>query len=119
MAMALVRFIMKSLKCCIMGNVIAFELKRACVTINQINLGGYQTKLLNDGWTVVTKDGRLSAQWEHTIAVTSSGYEILTLRSEEMHETNKSSWYCNHAQQKFWTFSIFISQKVIKIRTQY
>ena len=49
-----------------------------------INLGGYQTKLLSDGWTVVTKDGRLSAQWEHTIAVTSSGHKILTLRSEEM-----------------------------------
>jgi len=62
------------------------ELKEGmCFTIEpMINLGGYQTKLLNDGWTVVTKDGRLSAQWEHTIAVTSSGYEILTLRSEEM-----------------------------------
>lgn len=62
------------------------ELKEGmCFTIEpMINLGGYQTKLLNDGWTVVTKDGRLSAQWEHTIAVTSTGYEILTLRSEEM-----------------------------------
>ena len=62
------------------------ELKEGmCFTIEpMINLGGYQTKLLNDGWTVVTKDGRLSAQWEHTIAVTCSGYEILTLRSEEM-----------------------------------
>ena len=62
------------------------ELKEGmCFTIEpMINLGGYQTKLLNDGWTVVTKDGRLSAQWEHTIAVTSSGFEILTLRSEEM-----------------------------------
>jgi len=56
-----------------------------CFTIEpMINLGDYQTKLLKDGWTVVTKDGRLSAQWEHTIAVTSSGFEILTLRSEEM-----------------------------------
>jgi methionyl aminopeptidase len=62
------------------------ELKEGmCFTIEpMINLGGYQTRLLNDGWTVVTKDGRLSAQWEHTIAVTSSGYEILTLRSEEV-----------------------------------
>jgi methionyl aminopeptidase len=62
------------------------ELKEGmCFTIEpMINLGGYQTRLLNDGWTVVTKDGRLSAQWEHTIAVTSTGYEILTLRSEEM-----------------------------------
>ena len=41
------------------------ELKEGmCFTIEpMINLGGYQTKLLNDGWTVVTKDGRLSAQW--------------------------------------------------------
>ena len=44
-----------------------------------INLGTYQSKVLNDGWTVVTKDGKLSAQWEHTVAVTKDGYEILTL----------------------------------------
>ena len=37
----------------------------------------------NDGWTVTTKDRRLSAQWEHTLAVTSAGCEILTLRSDE------------------------------------
>ena len=36
-----------------------------------------------DGWTVETIDGRLSAQWEHTILVTSKGYEILTKRSDE------------------------------------
>ena len=35
-----------------------------------INIGGYKTKLLDDGWTVKTKDGTLSAQWEHTILVT-------------------------------------------------
>ncbi len=51
-----------------------------CFTIEpMINLGTYHTKILNDGWTVVTKDGKLSAQWEHTVAVTSSGHEILTL----------------------------------------
>ena len=44
-----------------------------------INLGTYHSKVLNDGWTVVTKDGKLSAQWEHTVAVTGGGYEILTL----------------------------------------
>ena len=44
-----------------------------------INLGTYHSKVLNDGWTVVTKDGKLSAQWEHTVAVTKTGYEILTL----------------------------------------
>jgi len=48
-----------------------------------INAGKYKTKLLNDGWTVVTQDHSLSAQWEHTILVTSNGYEILTLRDEE------------------------------------
>ena len=48
-----------------------------------INAGKRQTKLKNDGWTVETKDGRLSAQWEHTLAVTSSGVEVLTARKEE------------------------------------
>ena len=48
-----------------------------------INLGSHKTKLLKDGWTVVTEDGKLSAQWEHTIAITEQGYEILTLRQEE------------------------------------
>ena len=55
-----------------------------CFTIEpMINLGSYHSKLLDDGWTVVTKDGKLSAQWEHTIAVTADGYDILTLREEE------------------------------------
>lgn len=55
-----------------------------CFTIEpMINLGTYQTKILNDGWTVVTKDGKLSAQWEHSVAVTNSGYEILTLGQRE------------------------------------
>lgn len=48
-----------------------------------INQGKYQTKLMADGWTVVTKDHKLSAQWEHTILVTADGYEVLTKRSEE------------------------------------
>jgi methionyl aminopeptidase len=43
-----------------------------------INVGKPQTKQLPDGWTVVTKDHSLSAQWEHTIAVTDDGFEILT-----------------------------------------
>jgi methionyl aminopeptidase len=41
-------------------------------------------KVLKDGWTAVTKDRSLSAQWEHTILVTETGHEILTLRQEEM-----------------------------------
>ena len=44
-----------------------------------INLGNYETKLLNDGWTAVTKDKTLSAQFEHTVGVTKEGYEIFTL----------------------------------------
>ena len=43
-----------------------------------INLGNYETKTLNDGWTAVTKDKSLSAQFEHTIGVTKDGYEIFT-----------------------------------------
>ena len=43
-----------------------------------INAGARHVRLLDDGWTVVTHDGRLSAQWEHTIAVTPNGAEILT-----------------------------------------
>ena len=55
-----------------------------CFTIEpMINQGSKYTKLLSDGWTVETKDGRNSAQWEHTIAVTASGCEVLTKRSEE------------------------------------
>ena len=48
-----------------------------------VNAGKRDIKMLSDGWTVVTKDRSLSAQWEHTILVTSNGYEILTLRDEE------------------------------------
>tara|TARA_B100000965_G_scaffold171859_1_gene143527 strand:+ start:254 stop:1024 length:771 start_codon:yes stop_codon:yes gene_type:complete len=55
-----------------------------CFTIEpMINQGSKYTKLLSDGWTVETKDGRNSAQWEHTLAVTASGVEVLTKRSEE------------------------------------
>ena len=43
-----------------------------------INIGNYQTKTLKDGWTAVTKDKSLSAQFEHTIGVTKEGYEIFT-----------------------------------------
>ena len=43
-----------------------------------INSGKRQVKILNDGWTVVTKDRSLSAQWEHTILVTDDGYEVFT-----------------------------------------
>ena len=43
-----------------------------------INAGKYDSKLLNDGWTAVTKDKSLSAQFEHTLGITENGYEIFT-----------------------------------------
>ncbi len=48
-----------------------------------VNAGKRHVKVLPDGWTVVTKDRKLSAQWEHTVLCTADGYEVLTLRSEE------------------------------------
>ena len=48
-----------------------------------INLGKYETKTLKDGWTAVTKDKSLSAQFEHTIGVTKDGYEIFTLSKNQ------------------------------------
>jgi methionyl aminopeptidase len=61
------------------------ELKAGmCFTIEpMVNVGRHETRLLPDGWTVVTKDHSLSAQWEHTVLVTDSGFEVLTLRSDE------------------------------------
>jgi methionyl aminopeptidase len=44
-----------------------------------LNAGKRHVKLMQDGWTVVTKDRSLSAQWEHTVLVTRTGYEVLTL----------------------------------------
>ncbi len=48
-----------------------------------INQGRKETRVLGDNWTVITKDRKLSAQWEHTLAVTEDGYEIFTLRDGE------------------------------------
>ncbi|MDX3773965.1 type I methionyl aminopeptidase [Chromatiaceae bacterium AAb-1] len=48
-----------------------------------INQGQAKVKTKRDGWTVVTRDKKLSAQWEHTVAVTADGFEVLTLREEE------------------------------------
>jgi len=49
-----------------------------------INEGHYETKMLNDGWTAVTKDKKLSAQFEHTIGITETGYEIFTTSKKEL-----------------------------------
>ena len=50
-----------------------------------INLGRYEVKLLTDGWTAVTKDRSLSAQFEHTVAVTAEGCEVFTRSPGELH----------------------------------
>jgi len=51
-----------------------------------INLGRYEVKILSDGWTAVTKDRSLSAQFEHSIGVTAAGYEIFTLSPAGKHQ---------------------------------
>lgn len=56
-----------------------------CFTIEpMINIGKRQIKVLKDDWTVVTKDHSLSAQWEHTLLVTPTGVDVLTLREGEV-----------------------------------
>ena len=51
-----------------------------------INEGDYETKMLNDGWTAVTKDKKLSAQFEHTIGITDKGYEVFTLSKKGLNQ---------------------------------
>ncbi len=48
-----------------------------------VNAGKRQVRLLPDGWTVVTRDHKLSAQWEHTVLITENGYEVLTLGANQ------------------------------------
>ena len=47
-----------------------------------VNAGKRHVRLLGDGWTVVTKDHSLSAQWEHTVLVTETGVDVLTLGAD-------------------------------------
>ena len=56
-----------------------------------INMGKKDIRVLSDGWTVVTKDHKLSAQWEHTLLATDTGVEILTLRKNENWDTQRMS----------------------------
>lgn len=65
------------------GTGIALEAGMTFTIEPMINQGRAATRLLGDGWTAITKDRKLSAQWEHTILVTPDGYEVLTLRTEE------------------------------------
>ena len=50
-----------------------------------INVGGYSVRVLDDGWTAVTSDKSLSAQFEHTVGITKSGCEIFTLSPKNLH----------------------------------
>jgi methionyl aminopeptidase len=50
-----------------------------------VNVGSYETRLLPDGWTVVTADGALSAHFEHTIAILETGPEVLTAVNGRAH----------------------------------
>jgi len=66
-----------------MGTGIVLEPGMTFTIEPMLNAGKRQVKLMRDGWTVVTKDRSLSAQWEHTILVTENGREVLTTRPEE------------------------------------
>ena len=57
-----------------------------------INLGHYECERLEDEWTVITADGSLSAQFEHTIVVTKTGCEVLTARKELLQHSEDKSW---------------------------
>ena len=60
-----------------------FELGQTFTIEPMVNAGKRHIRLLGDGWTVVTKDHSLSAQWEHTVLVTETGCEVLTLGADE------------------------------------
>jgi methionyl aminopeptidase len=57
-----------------------------------INLGDYHCQLLSDGWTVLTGDRSLSAQFEHTIVVTDTGCEVLTARKAPLKHSEDKPW---------------------------
>ncbi|HND37337.1 MAG TPA: M24 family metallopeptidase, partial [Nitrosomonas sp.] len=61
------------------GTGIALKAGMVFTVEPMINAGKAAIRHLPDGWTVVTKDGSLSAQWEHTVLVTDTGYELLTV----------------------------------------
>jgi methionyl aminopeptidase len=58
-----------------------------------INEGGFELDVLDDGWTAVTSDGRLSAQYEHTLAVTEEGVEVLTVQNPKGEWEPPGRWY--------------------------
>jgi methionyl aminopeptidase len=65
------------------GTGLALEPGMTLTVEPMINAGKRHVRLLPDGWTVVTKDHSLSAQWEHTVLITEDGFEVLTLGAAE------------------------------------
>ena len=57
-----------------------------------VNLGGFEIDHLDDGWTVLTRDRTLSAQFEHTIVVTRTGCDVLTRRSAPLKNSEDVPW---------------------------
>lgn len=57
-----------------------------------INVGHWETRVLDDDWTVITTDGSLSAQFEHTVLVTESGCEVLTARKQVLEHSENVPW---------------------------
>ena len=67
--------------------------KGMCFTVEpMVNLGHWACDHLDDDWTVVTQDGSLSAQFEHTLLVTANGCEVLTRRPEVLQNSEDKSW---------------------------
>ncbi len=65
-----------------------------------VNAGKRHVRLLPDGWTVVTKDHSLSAQWEHTVLVTATGVDVLTLgRGGPALSAHRRAGGCGHGNQ--------------------
>jgi methionyl aminopeptidase len=62
-----------------------------------INLGTWEVDILDDDWTAVTRDGKLSAQFEHTILVTDSGAEVLTVRTSKLENSEIFDGYFDRA----------------------
>ncbi len=61
-----------------------------CFTIEpMINLGSYEVEILEDNWTAITRDGKLSAQFEHTMVVTKKGCEVLTKRPGQLRNSER------------------------------
>jgi methionyl aminopeptidase len=78
------------------GRGVRLDVGLALAIEPMVNEGGPETQVLDDGWTVVTKDGSRSAHFEHTVAITPSGPEVLTL----LDGTHQQDWLPTAAQRR-------------------